>query len=125
MWFFKNKKPDCDQYFSFVNRSAVILVAGPGYLEWAKHNPDETDDVESLMDEVMVYLIPEMDVDAEDWLQQQYRDLFEHELYAWCRDRKYWPEDLSYENFRRFFKIHFSSGVIDASGDELKNGYYE
>jgi hypothetical protein len=125
--FFKKKKQQGGAYFSFVNRSSIFLEPTDAYLDWAKHSPDESDDVvvSVLRDEVSAYLIPEMDADPDEWLKLHYTDIFEHELYAWVKDEKFWPEDRSYEAFRRYFKVYFSSSVIDASDDPLENSYYE
>jgi hypothetical protein len=110
-----------------VNRHAVVLEAADGYMEWARHNPDESDDIvlSVLKEAVSIFLVPQTVEEIDGWLEHSYMHMFEHMLYDWCRDKKLWPEDMSYKAFRSFFKVHFSSVIIDASDESLQNGYYE
>lgn len=98
-----------------VNRNALTIEPTEAYLEWAKSTPDSTPDLtlEDLCEESTVYLIPEVEPNAEQWLKENYQRIFEEELESWCTDETQWPNDLSYEKFRTFFKVSYSSLVFD------------
>jgi hypothetical protein len=106
-----------------VNRSALVLEPAEAYWEWAnschgddpKLAPPEPGDEE----EGTVYLIPEMDFGPEAWLRRNYATMFEHELWAWCTDETFWPEDRSLKAFKRFFKVRFHSMVLDMGEEPI------
>jgi hypothetical protein len=104
-----------------VNRSALVLEPTSAYAEWANSCGDGPMFVLSGMidDDRSVYLIPEMEVGPETWLQQHWPSLFEHELWSWCTDPAYWPRDRSFETFQRFFIVHWHSMVMDVGEGRL------
>ena len=107
-----------------INRGAVILEPTEEYLRWAQNAPDPMPDLtlEKVRGEPHVYLMPmyELDSDAEEWLQANYEDLFQEELYAWCTNSDYWPADLSYEGFRKFFKVYITSMIFDMGKGSIR-----
>lgn len=48
------------------------------------------------------------------------RAMFVHELDAWRRDDAFWPEDRSFEAFKKFFDVRFCSIVLDMGEDEIE-----
>lgn len=98
-----------------VNRCAMVIEPTEVYLAWVKETPDAVDEMtlEDLTEESTVYLIPEIDVEPEAWLQRNYAVIFEDELWGWCTDETLFPEDRSFENFNRFFRVQFRSMVVD------------
>ena len=108
-----------------VNRCAVTLEPTELYLEWAKRTPEEDDDLtlDELTQDSTCYLIPDMDREPDRWLRRQYAEMFTYELNSWCTDETLWPTDRSFENFQRFFRVHFHSIVIDmGSGTVDRDG---
>lgn len=108
-----------------VNRSALMVEAAQGYLDWARQCPDCDADVigNGIGDEGTAYLIPEQAEDTpERWLKRNYQSIFEHELWAWCTDPAYWPANRSFRTFKQFFVIRFSSVVVDTARSPIGRG---
>ena len=98
---------------------AITVLPDVGYLEWTKTCPGADPDttLQSLQREATVYLLSEPDSDMEKRLQRYYKTIFAEKLFGWCTDETYWPKDLSYCIFRKFFKVQLASMVFD-----LNNG---
>lgn len=98
-----------------VNRCAVVIETADAFLDWAKHLPDAAPDelLNRINEEGTAYLIPEIGGDPDRWLKQNFKDMFEHELWAWYTDESFWPKDRSFQAFKKFFNIRFCSVVID------------
>ena len=45
--------------------------------------------------------------------RKHYKQLFVAELAAWYLDENYWPRDLSFDAFCRFFEVRVASCVFD------------
>jgi hypothetical protein len=97
-----------------LNRSAVIVRPGKGYIDWAS-SLDDSEIVPDVEGEHTVYLIPEYDDDlhAMEILAQLYQVIFEEELEYWHTDESKWPENRTFEKFKKWFKIEFHSVVED------------
>ena len=104
-----------------VNRCALVLEPTAVYLAWAKGIPEEDEglSLEDITRDSTCYLIPEIDGDPQNWLRRNCAVMFASELESWCTDESSWPEDRSFENFKRFFRVHFHSIVIDMGRDAI------
>jgi len=98
-----------------INRYAVILQPTEAYLEWTKTCPDADQDMTlgRLQREATVYLIPQTDDDLKKALRRNFKPMLIEELFAWYRDENYWPKDLSFRTFRKFFQVRLASMVFD------------
>jgi len=98
-----------------INRYAVILQPSEAYLEWTKTCPDADQDVtlDRLQREATVYLVPQADDDLEKALRRHFKPMLAQELFAWYRDETYWPKDMSFRTFRKFFEVRLASMVFD------------
>jgi len=47
-----------------------------------------------------------------EWARK-YPTIFEIELDGWCADPSLWPKDRSMKTFKKFFRVHYCSSVID------------
>jgi hypothetical protein len=98
-----------------INRNVLVVEPTKVFLEWAKKSPD--DDMEltlkALVADLTAFLIPEQDADAEAWLRRNFKLIFEIEFDGWCSDPSLWPTDRSFKAFKKFFRVHFCSNVID------------
>ena len=47
-------------------------------------------------------------VDADEWLQQNYAELFERQLEPWTTDEGQWPPDRSFDTFLAWFDVVFA-----------------
>ncbi len=101
--------------FPTINRSAVILLPTKACLEWVKSCPDFVSDLPSgkLQREPTVYLIPEAKMAPDDYIRRHFKPMFEEELNSWYTDPSMWPKDLSFETFKKFFKILVTTMVYD------------
>jgi hypothetical protein len=108
-----------------INRNVLVIEPTEGFLEWAKKYPDEDMKLTlaELVADSMAYLIPEQSADAEAWLKRNYRSIFEIELDGWCADPSLWPKDRSMKTFRKFFRVHYCSSVLDLGDGQIDREY--
>lgn len=73
------------------------------------------------VDELAI-LIPEFDTDedAKLHLSALWEDIFAYELWAWCTQESWWPEERSEKMFWDWFEIQFHSEVIDLCSNQIK-----
>ncbi len=97
-----------------LNRGAVIIRPGKGYIDWAA-NLDDSGIIPDTEGEHTVYLIPEYDDDVEamEILSQGYEGIFEMELSGWHLDESAWPKNRTFAMFREWFVIEVQSVVED------------
>ena len=102
-----------------VNRTAVVIMAKRPFLDWlyavdpTSHNLSLAD----LNDDPSIYLLPDPKVDgaAKRQIRKFCREIFEHELDGWWRERSAWPQDLSYGKFVSWFDCRYYSMVVDVA----------
>lgn len=114
-----------------VNRSLLTIEAKAPFVEWLNSIRGEeelnlklTHTVESVNEEVVAYLIPEL-VDEEDqelFLERFWVTLFELQLSGWIRDESEWPKKRTRKMFDSWFNCKFGSLVFDLWGKD-KLGY--
>ena len=94
-------------------------------MKWAKKTPydDPALTLEKLIEDSAAYLIPEQDMDAEAWLKHNFKTIFEIELDGWCGDPSLWPKDRSMKTFKKFFRVLYSSTVIDLGDGPIDREY--
>jgi hypothetical protein len=99
-----------------LNRSVAFVRVLEPFAAWARLDPNFSHvTVESLNDEGTAYLLPDvlMAGDEEKLFRKYWRDIFDHELYAWSTDEREWPQRRTYAMFREWFNIQFSSLCYD------------
>jgi hypothetical protein len=106
-----------------LNRSALVVKPRQPFLEWL-HAADPTSGRLTLADlsrEPTIYLIPECDTpgDVEDVLQELCDEIFCEQLAGWYTDTETWPEDRSFEVFRRWFDYQHHSMLVDLCDEPL------
>ena len=62
---------------------------------------------------------------TEDFLEwtRKYPTIFEIELDGWCADPSLWPKDRSMKTFKKFFRVLYSSTVIDLGYGPIDREY--
>jgi hypothetical protein len=110
--------------FPIVDRSALLLEPTAQFLAWLKSNPGDRFEMtlEDIQEEYSVYLLPAIR-DQEEWLHKNYKPLFEQELFNWCMDDEFWPQELSFKTFREFFRPRFHTLVYDLGKGPICVGY--
>ena len=107
-----------------LNRFAVILRPTQAYLDWTRScpDPDPATTLANLQEESTAYLIPDASRGPAQYVKKHFRQLFAAELAAWYQDEDYWPKDLSFEAFCRFFEVQIASCVFDLGTGPIVKG---
>lgn len=99
---------------ALINRSLVMLIPQPPFWDWYEKIAEEglkdyrAEDFNSyLLEDDMALWEEEM------VLEEVWDFLFGMELLEYCPDEDLWPADRSYELFREWFDVKFSSMVLD------------
>lgn len=105
-----------------LNRSALLLRPCAPFADWvARVAPDEAPELDALRAEGRVYLIDEVDseADIEQALAQGWRTMFENELGAWDEFGDDWPQPLTAELFAHWFEVEPQVLAFDLSEQPL------
>ena len=105
----------------YVNRGAVLIKAKQPFQDWANGLDSEGPQFDVSKQDGMVYLIKDElspnQLDAH--LRKIYKDIFEHELFAWHTVEDDWPKNRSYSKFKDWFDIQYTSEVADLNENDL------
>lgn len=108
-----------------LNRSALIIRCKQPFVDWINAvdtNPDDAATLGEVNEENTVYLIEVEDrEELEDWLELNYQDLFEDELGEWYTDPALWPQDRSFELFKKWCAVELHTVVIDTGISPLED----
>ena len=103
---------DMEMEGNLANRNAIILKPKKIFVDWVlKVDEDEVD--EKLIMETKIYLIDDLEYDPEEWLEENFNELFDSELEFWCSMPDQWPQNRTFSVFRKWFDINFSTLVYD------------
>lgn len=111
-----------------INRFALIIAPTADMIKWVNNlfpdSPEEHQPFGS-HDNADVYLLPEFEdiEEAEEWLKENYSRFFEEALIEWTEDEAQWPDDMSWDTFRRFCQYSIQSVVIDTVGEQYDEEY--
>lgn len=97
------------------NRNAIILKPKRIFANWIKMIGEE--DEEIYINETKIYLIDGAVFELNDWLVDNFDDLFIRELGEWSFDEDIWPQNRTLAMFRKWFKIDFSTLVCDLESE--------
>jgi hypothetical protein len=106
-----------------INRNAITVSARKPLIDWVnsmdQEHPMKYRDP-SNYDESTVYLIEELETeeDFNEWIRENYLELFEEELFGWLTDDAKWPTPLTYELFNEWIQVSYQSVVMDLIDDE-------
>lgn len=106
------EKPPKKRYT--INRNVVLVEPTAAFVKWFRGLPSHEPELglKEFREDAMNYLIPEVGPGPDEGLKSNYLKIFEHEVDGWCMDPSFWP-DMSFRTFKKFFKIHYSSMIID------------
>jgi len=96
-----------------LNRAAILIRMKEPAVRWINEmDPSPKShkiSIESANEECTIYLVSDEDGDGdiavENWVKQNYKVLFEDELFGWYTDPSLWPSNLTYKMFKEWFKI--------------------
>jgi len=88
-----------------LNRSATVLTPKLPFLGWL-YTTEATSAELTLLELIRaptIYLIPECDTDEDvvEVLRDLCEQIFKEQLAGWYRDESVWPQDRSFDEFRR------------------------
>jgi hypothetical protein len=108
-----------------INRFVLVIEPTDVFLERARKYPDEdpTLTLDELLEDTSAYLMPQIDLDSDSWLAQNFKRIFEIELNDWSVDPTCWPKDRSFKAFKKFFSVRFCSIVIDMGEGPINREY--
>ncbi|HEY6969126.1 MAG TPA: VacJ [Candidatus Angelobacter sp.] len=77
--------------------------------------------LKQVQDDPSIYLVPECDTadDMADMLLDFYLEIFDDQLAGWFVNEESWPQDRSFDLFRRWFDVQHYSMLIDLSDGPL------
>jgi len=102
---------------NLINRCVIVVKPKAPYLAWAsgfgERAPD--DELKEITTTAPVFLIPEFDTeeDAREFVDKQYRRIFDHFLEMWMRDPDTWPHYRDLRIFHEWFDIEIHDMDFD------------
>ncbi|MGB7291539.1 MAG: hypothetical protein WBD99_05155 [Thermodesulfobacteriota bacterium] len=106
-----------------INRSIAIIKPKQPFVDWANQLPDAEWKVslDNFKVDCLAILIPEYGTDdeAKEYIAEIYEDIFEEELFGWCTEESWWPQNLTQEMFWEWFDVELHSTVIDPYMDPI------
>ncbi len=110
-----------------LNRAAVLLRYKAPAVAWINDADPRGEDrkvtAESVNDERTVYLIGNEDAESDstlrDWIERNYKVLFEAELEGWYTDPALWPKNRSLKVFNQWFDVECHTVLIDMVGGSI------
>jgi hypothetical protein len=109
-----------------INRTGVTISGAQPYIEWTSHHDADADagtlSVARARPYGTTFLLPEVEteVDVQEWIEDNFADLFEFQLSAWTADEAAWPAPRDLRTFRAWFRVDISSVVVDVPDDEIE-----
>lgn len=107
-----------------INRAALIVRLKEPFIQWI----NETDPLDSRsrisMEETnedrTVYLIDDAEAEhVDEWIDLNFRQLFECELEDWYEDESLWPKKIDRELFDAWCAIECHTVIVDTVGGQI------
>lgn len=103
-----------------VNRAFISVKQKQAFWDWAKTVDSEIEFSENDDLEKNIYLIDEDFFDIEPIIEQNYKKIFNHELYSITEDEDLWPKNLKLADFLTWFELDFGSLVVDLEKSSME-----
>lgn len=107
---------------NLVNRNAIILKAKKPFEDWMDNCPSL--DFDDFIYETKIYLVDDEVFELEDWVKENFDDLFIRELETVSFEEDEWPKNRTYSMFKRWFKIDYSTMVYDLENKEISKSLF-
>lgn len=106
-----------------INRSVAIIKPKQPYVDWANQLPDANrkTSLSYLQKDCTVILIPEYDNEegSKKYIDKIAKDIFEDELFSWCTNEDWWPQNRTKAMFWKWFDVEPQFEVIDPSEEAI------
>jgi len=111
-----------------VNRTAVTITGAQPYIDWMKQTDANfaKGGVAVVVPRTKAYgsafLLPEFDieVDLQEWVEENAAWLFDFQLSAWTEDESAWPATRDLKTFKEWFRVDIHSVVVDVGDDDIE-----
>jgi hypothetical protein len=109
-----------------INRTAVTIVGAQPYVDWTNSHDADVDKGKLTVARAKPYgtafLLPEVDfeADVQEWIEDNFAELFEFQLSAWTEDEATWPPTRDLKTFKQWFRIDIHSVVVDVAEDDIE-----
>ncbi len=106
-------------YYESINRNAILVKPKKPLFDWINALYPESP-IESV-EEGTIYLIKEKSSNEaiENWLKENFDNIFENELNSWHTDEKQWPHKRTYKQFTEWFFFEIHSMILDLEEEEI------
>ena len=106
---------ELDQYPQVCNRGVIQLVPTKLYVDWFSYIRDDGVNYTLNNLESISFLINDFDTRMEfnDWLESNFKLLFDIRLSYSCTDKNQWPENRTFPVFLSWFNIYHSDMILD------------
>jgi len=107
-----------------IDRSIAIIRIKQPFVDWANQLPDAelNSSLDDFKTDCLALLIPEYQTDEEaiGYINEIYEDIFIEELYGWCTEEAWFPQDRTNEMFWQWFDVELHSIVMDSSTEPVE-----
>ncbi len=103
-----------------INRGFITVHPTSQFFEWANTFESEIELNPEDGIEPNVYLITEDFLEVEPIIEQNFKKIFKNELSMITENEEDWPEDLSFEQFSKWFELEIGSTVFDLEKSDLR-----
>jgi hypothetical protein len=110
-----------------LNRTALVIKLRQPFVDWVNSVDKYSEPLsfEEANDENTIYLVDEVcgedPEQTELWLEKNYAQIMMAELENWLTDEESWPQDLSYDLFRKWTKVSVHSVVLDLGTEPMED----
>lgn len=107
-----------------INRAAVIVRLKEPFINWInKVDPYDSRSkltLEEANEDRTVYLIDDAEAEhVDEWVELNFKQLFECELEDWYEDPSLWPKDIDRELFDAWCGLECHTVIVDTVGDAI------
>jgi hypothetical protein len=109
-----------------INRTAVTITGAQPYVDWTNSHDADVNKGQLTVARARPYgtafLLPEVEfeTDVQEWIEDNFKELFEFQLAAWTDDESTWPTSRTIATFRDWFRLDISSVVVDVADDDIE-----
>jgi hypothetical protein len=102
---------------------AVVVLLREPLVDWVNAvDPEHPLWIDAVGDRGNVYLIPELKSidEVEDWLEDNFDEIFRNELLDWFPDEDVWPQDRTFDLFCEWFDVLFDVVPFDMVSEPVR-----
>jgi hypothetical protein len=103
-----------------INRGFITVHPTSQFFEWANTFESEIELNTEDGIEPNIYLITEDFLEVEPIIEQNFKKIFKNELSMITENEEDWPEDLSIDQFSKWFELEIGSTVFDLEKSDLR-----